>query len=507
MPDGRDGAGSGGILAPMPSLVAGFVVFVTSAAVLVLEILAARMLAPYVGVTLETYTGIIGTVLAGISLGSWYGGKLADRVDPRLLLGPIVLLGGALALAAVPVVTVFGGALAGTGGPLAIVVLSAVGFFAPAAVLSAVTPTVVKLQLADLEETGRVVGRLSALGTAGAILGTFATGFLLVAAWPTRPIVFGVGVLLVLGGLVLWWWLAPSRAGFPAGLVVLAVIAGALTVLLAGPCDYESAYFCARVDVAEDRDTGRVLVLDRLRHSYVDLEDDRYLGFGYTQVFADVIDATAVAGQPIDALHIGGGGFTMPRYLAADRPGSESLVLELDPMLVTIARDELGLDTGPGLRVETGDARLGVAAQPPGRWDVVIGDAFGGLAVPWHLTTVEFTQDVKATLRPGGTYMLNVIDYPPMAFARAEAATLASVFEHVALVAPPRRVLGAQGGNLVLVASDAPIEAARLEAVIAARDGEEVVVTGEDYAAFAGDAQVLVDDHAPVDQLLTPRAQ
>ncbi|HVM00419.1 MAG TPA: fused MFS/spermidine synthase [Egibacteraceae bacterium] len=491
----------------MPAFAAGLVVFATSAAVLVLEILAARLLAPYVGVTLQTYTGIIGTVLAGIAVGSWYGGRLADRVDPRRLLGPMVLIGGVLALAAVPAVTFFGSALAGGGGPLVIIILSLAGFFAPAAVLSAVTPTVVKLQLASLDETGEVVGRLSALGTAGAIFGTFATGFLLVAAWPSRPIVVGLGGLLVLGGLGLWWWLAPQREQFPAPLVMLAVVAGGLALLLPSPCDFESAYFCARVDAAEDRDSGRVLVLDRLRHSYVDLDDPRHLGFGYTQVFADVIDASTAPREPVAALHIGGGGFSMPRYLAAERPGSDSLVLELDPMLVAVARNELGLQTGPDLRVETGDARLGVAAQPAARWDVVIGDAFGGLAVPWHLTTAEFVHDVRATLRPGGVYMINVIDFPPSRFARAEAATLAAVFDHVALVAPLRRILGAEGGNFVLVGSDAPIDAEAIRREIDARGGDEEVVTGSRYEEFVGSARVLTDDHAPVDQLLTPHPQ
>lgn len=496
-----------GILAAMPSFAAGFTVFTTSAAVLVLEILAARLLAPYVGVTLETYTAIIGTVLAGIALGSWYGGTLADRRDPRMLLGPMVLLGGVLALLALPAVSFFGAALAGGGGPFITLTLSVVGFFAPAAVLSAVTPTVVKLQLANLDETGQVVGRLSALGTAGALFGTFVTGFLLVAAWPSRPIVLALGALLVLGGTVLWSWLPLRREGLPSALIVLALLAGGMTVLAHVPCDYESAYFCARVDAADDRDQGRVLVLDQLRHSYVDLDDPSYLGFDYTQVFADVIDAAMPDDEPIDVLHIGGGGFSMPRYLAAVRPGSRSLVLELDPMLVQIAEEELALVTGPDLQVATGDARLGVARQPPDRWDAVIGDAFGGLAVPWHLTTVEFIQDVKTTMRPDGVYMLNVIDYPPMGFARAEAATLAAVFDHVAVVAPPRRLLAAAGGNVILVASDAPIDREALQAVIDERDGDEDVATGKDYERYVGDAQVLVDDHAPVDQLLTPYPQ
>src|SRR5687767_12119741 len=156
----------------MPPLAAGALVFFASAAVLVLEILAGRLLAPYVGVTLETYSGIIGVVLAGIALGTWLGGMAADRVDPNRLLGPLLVWGGGLALLSVPAISWLGPASV-NGGPEQIVTLAAVGFFGPAAVLSAIAPTVVKLQLADLHVTGSVVGRLSALGTAGAIAGTF----------------------------------------------------------------------------------------------------------------------------------------------------------------------------------------------------------------------------------------------------------------------------------------------------------------------------------------------
>ena len=176
--------------------VLGLIVFCASAAVLVLEILAARLLAPYVGVTLETYTGIIGTVLAGIALGAWYGGRLADRFEPRRLLGPMLLLGGVLALVIVPVTTLLGAARTATGaggGPVVIGLLTMAGFFAPAAVLSAVTPTVVKVQLRDLAVTGRVVGQLSAIGTTGAIFGTFVTGFILAFVW--APIGAGINTL------------------------------------------------------------------------------------------------------------------------------------------------------------------------------------------------------------------------------------------------------------------------------------------------------------------------
>src|SRR5919106_4234165 len=120
----------------MPTWLAGAVVFFTSGAVLVLEILAGRLLAPYVGVRLETYTAIIGTVLAGIALGTWLGGHLADRVDPRRLVGPMMVAGGGLSVLSVPLVRAYGTPSIAQAD--AIVVLAMVGFFAPAAVLSAV---------------------------------------------------------------------------------------------------------------------------------------------------------------------------------------------------------------------------------------------------------------------------------------------------------------------------------------------------------------------------------
>ncbi len=178
-------------------------------------------------------------------------------------------------------------------------------------------------------------------------------------------------------------------------------------------------------------------------------------------------------------------------------------MLELDPGIVRIARRDLGLRTGPHLRVRVGDARVGVRRRPDDSYDLVVGDAFGGLAVPWHLTTVEFLSQVRRTLRPDGVYLLNLIDYPPLGFARAEVATLRRVFGHVAVVAPAAQLRGRLGGNFVLVASDAPIDVTRIERAGTARGGDEQVLSGAALDRFAGRAKVLTDDYAPVDQLLT----
>jgi spermidine synthase len=491
----------------MPTWLASGVVFFTSGAVLVLEILAGRLLAPYVGVRLETYTAVIGVVLAGISLGTWLGGRLADRVDPRKTLGPLMVAGGALAMLSPAAVRAAGHPGVGTADD--IIGLAVIGFFLPAAVLSAVSPTVVKLQLRDLDVTGSVVGRLSAVGTAGAIVGTFVAGFVLVAAAATTTVIVAVGASLVIAGLALWVGLARPRPSGTALTVALAISlgAGGLAAASDGPCDVETRYHCARVIPDPDRPGGRSLWLDILRHSYVDLHDPKHLEARYSKVFADLIAGTrppAVAGgeRPLDAVHVGGGGFTMPRYLTATYPGSDHLVLEIDPGLVDLARDELGLVTGPRLRVEVGDARLLMRRLPSASQDFVLGDAFGDLAVPWHLTTREFLTDVHRLVRPGGVYLLNLIDNPPLRFTRAQLATMAAVFDHVTVVAPPPYLAGDKGGNYVLAASDAPFDAVRLQALIQARSGEEQVLTDAGALEFAADGKILTDDYAPVDQWL-----
>jgi spermidine synthase len=478
-------------------------VFATSAAVLVIEILAARLLAPYVGVTLETYTAIIGVVLAGISLGAWVGGRLADRGDPRRLLGPAVMLGGALALTTVPVVRFAGGGLP-PGQTTTTIMLALLGFFPSATVLSAVAPMVVKVQLATLAQAGTVVGRLSAIGTAGAIVGTFVTGFVLVSAFPTPPVLVGVGGALLLGGLAIALTLGAGGEQPLAAIAVLGLLGGGITTVADSPCQVETAYHCAAV-VQLAPCEGRTLYLDTLRHSCVHLDDPTRLDFSYMQLFSDVITATAPDDAPLDALHVGGGGFSLPRYLRAKRPGSTSLVLELDGRLVEIAEDDLGLETGPDLRVEVGDARTALYEQPDDAYDLVIGDAFGGLAVPWHLTTREIVEEIRRTLRPGGIYAVNIIDYPPLGFARAEAATLRAVFSHVAVIAPQRRLDGEEGGNFVLVVSDEPLPLDAIARSNAERGDDDTVATGVDLDAFIGGAMVLTDDYAPVDQLLTAR--
>lgn len=479
----------------LPFRLAALLVFLTNGAVLVLEIVGIRLVAPYVGVTLQTSTGVIGVALAAIAYGVWFGGWLADRVDPRRLIAPALLLGAAATAMVLPVVRWSGEWLRGASAS-GVVLLAALTLLVPAALLSAVTPMVVKLQLADVAETGTVVGRLSGIGTLGAITATFGTGFVLVAALPSTVIVLGLAGLIAVAGLALAAYLSRTAATVAA---VIGFCGTGLTVSAPNPCDTETAYHCARVTADEARAGGRTLWLNSARHSYVDLTDPTYLEFSYAQTLGSLIDVAAPAGEPLPTLHLGGGGLTMPGYLEATRPGSPSRVLEVDGALLEL--DAARLRVPAGMQRWVGDARVGVGLEPAGRWGLVIGDAFGHLAVPWHLTTREMVAEVRRVLRPGGVYALNVIDRPRGRFARAEAATLAAVFAHTAVVSRPDALTGGQGGpaNFVLLASDAPLPLEALRESLAARGNDVSIMDGRE---FAGDARPLRDDHAPVDQLL-----
>jgi spermidine synthase len=484
------------VSAPLHPRLAGALVFYASGAVLVLEIVGLRLVGPYVGVTLQTSSAVIGVALAAIAYGAWTGGWLADRLDPRRLIGPALLAAAVTTAITVPVVRWAGELLRGTDA-VNVVLLALLALFLPAALLSAVTPMVIKLQLDDLRVTGRVVGRLSSIGTLGAITATLATGFVLVRALPTSTIV------LVLAGLtaLLGTWLSVrygmwiSRRGRTA-LAVAGLGAAGLAAVAPTPCDVETAYHCAEVTVDPARPDGRVLWLNSARHSYVDLADPTYLEFAYAQWIAAAVSALS---PPLDVLHLGGGGFTLPMYYAAVG-ARDQVVLELDPGLVELDRVKLGLRVGPSLRVHTGDGRALLTRQPLGSRDLLIGDAFGHLVVPWHLATVELTRDVRRVLRPGGVYALNLIDGPARRFARAEVATVAAVFRHVVVISRTAALDGKQTANFVVIASDAPLPVADIAARVAAVAEPGTVVDGR---TWAGGARVLTDDRSPVDQLLS----
>jgi MFS family permease len=489
-----------------------FLAFLASAAVLTLELLSLRLVAPYVGLTIQASSAVIGMALGGIAAGAWLGGQLADAREPRLLLGPLFLLAGGLTMVMLPLVRLLGESI-GSANAAVVLLMAMVAVFLPSAALSAVPPLVVKQMLADLRLTGSTVGRVSAAGTVGGLAATFVTGFLLVTYFPVRGLVLTIaGILLVVGAVLTVrnrpGSRSPRRPTTAPVLIILALAIGGLSLAGTRRCDVETAYHCARILDASPPAGAQTLHLDTLSHSYVNQADPTDLRFAYIRAMAAISNALAPPGAPITALHIGGGGATMPRYLAATRPGTDSTVLEVDRGVVNLDKERLGLRTSDKLKVRVIDGRVGLHQSPSDTDDLVIGDAFGGVSVPWHLTTVETAREIQRVLRPGGIYAVNVIDFPPNRFARSEFATLASTFANVGVLAAPSTLANQTGGNFVLVASDAPLPVAGIQAGLRNHPQGWQMITGSDALSWsrAGKAPlVLRDDYAPVDQIVTPQ--
>jgi spermidine synthase len=486
------------------------IVFVSSGCIMILELVAGRIVAPYVGVSLYTWTSIIGVVLAGISLGNYLGGRLADRWASLRFLGVIFILGGlaSFGILAVDRLSLF----TPDAWPivLRILALTSVLFFIPCLVLGMVSPVVAKLAVRDLARTGRTVGQIYAAGSVGSIAGTFATGFLLISWFGTHAITWGVAlVLLVLGLLFLLgdrWQLTLFVAPILVGASLFAVHRG----WLRGPCTRETNYFCIRVHEKErDGEPVRVLTLDRLVHSYTSLSDPTELVYGYEQMYAEVTAYRAQNDRHLRALFIGGGGYTFPRYMEAVYPDSDIQVVEIDPGVTQVAHDMLGLARDTRIVTFNQDARLFLQREPTQAYDLILGDAFNDFSVPYHLTTKEFNDRVHAWLEEDGLYVVNIIDGPRADFLRAYAHTLRQTFRYVYVAPTIDSWRQSPRSTFVLIGSDAPLDQALL-ATVDAGDGDPLLarqMLGQDEIAgllAQGRVVTLTNQYAPVDQMLAP---
>jgi spermidine synthase len=249
-----------------------------------------------------------------------------------------------------------------------------------------------------------------------------------------------------------------------------------------------------------DRDGSWMLLVDGTPQSHVDLVDPTHLEFEYVRRMGHVLDLAGGPGAPLDVIHLGGGALTLPRFVAVTRPGSRQRVVEIDQPLTDLVREHLPLPRGARIRVRADDARVGLAALHTDSADVVVCDVFAGARTPAHLTSTEFAAEAHRVLRPGGVYAANVADGPPLRFARAQVATLRSVFRHVCLLAEPGILRGRRFGNLVAVASDAELPIAEFLRRCARDPMPSRVVHDEDLQRFAGTARPVRD----VDAVASP---
>jgi spermidine synthase len=249
-----------------------------------------------------------------------------------------------------------------------------------------------------------------------------------------------------------------------------------------------------------DRPRAWTLLVDGIPQSHVDLDDPQYLEFEYVRRIGHLIDLAAPAGQPLRVLHLGGGGLTLARYVAATRPGSSQLVAEADAALVELVRQWLPLGPRgrrPGrVRIRAGDARATAEQLPPGSYDVVIADLFAGGRTPAHVTSAEFTAAAARVLSPAGSYAANIGDTAPLGYARAQVATVRSVFPHACLIADPAVLRGRRFGNLVLAAARRGLPAADLTRRAAADPFPGRLLQGAELDRFTAGAKPVTDARA-----------
>jgi SAM-dependent methyltransferase len=243
-----------------------------------------------------------------------------------------------------------------------------------------------------------------------------------------------------------------------------------------------------------DRSGAWTLYLHGAPQSHVDLGDPTWLEFEYVRRLGHVVDLIADAGKPLRVLHLGGGGLTLARYVAATRPRSRQQVAELDGGLVEFVRRELPLEKNWQIRVRIGDAREVAAKAPDAAFDLVVVDVFADSRVPAHLTSVEFVTEAARTLAPGGVYAVNLADGGRLDFVRSQVATVRSVFPNLLLIADPAVLRGRRFGNVVLVASHGELPSlAALSRLTASDPFPGRVEHGATLADFPGGAAVVRD--------------
>jgi len=480
-----------------------------SGASLVVEIVAGRMLAPYVGMSLYTWTAIIAVVLSGFSVGHWWGGHVAERPAGRALAmtGWVMLAAAVSTAGALLLLRLIGGpVLAAVEHPVwAIVTLTAGVFFLPS--LFAGVPAPVLAQIAVMKQqtrSGRSLGAMFAAGALGAIAGTLLAGFVFIPWLGTALTLAIVTLIYLLAAALLLWLARPS--GHPVMALAVSVLAiglGAGSLTRLSGCTTESQYFCIRVlDVsAQPGSPVRRLVLDHLSHGTSARDLPRVMFSEFTAMF-DAIARGRMEPGPFSAFFIGGGTYSVPRAWA-DRNTGPITVAEIDPEVTRTAVRDFWLEPQT-ITILDEDARVALRKRPDQHYDVIVGDAFGDIAVPPHLITREFFSLVRARLSQDGVFLMNVVDFPERLEAlSAIASTLQSVFDSVEIWTEESLPTPGEQRVFVLVAAGRPTAFSVI--TTASPEPTRFAAMAQSFTdRLVGRASpaILTDDYAPIDRLL-----
>jgi spermidine synthase len=517
------------------------VVFACGAALMALEMVAARVLAPALGNSIFVWGSVISSVMVALSLGYWLGGQIADRFGASRTLAPVIAGAGLLTTLAPLVAKAVLPWAAGLGPRAGSLAASALIFFAPSLLMAMVTPLGIRLAASKgLAHIGRSAGALSAISTGGSILGTVGTSFWLIPLLSLEPLIVSIGFTLIGTALYLpVFHQAEASAGatekdrptaervarwaLPVTLA-LAVAGGALgvwvLVRIAPPPAVnefgEQVLFRAdtqyhRITVTEG-DGARHLRFDASHQSAIDLAD----GLTSRVRYPDYLQlAMAVKPDAKRVLVIGLGGGAVTKRFWHDYPDVRVDSVEIDPVVVDVARKYFGLPEDPRLRVFTQDGRRFVQTSKD-TYDIVVIDAYYADALPFHLTTQEFYREVKARLAPDGVVAMNVIS----SLEGDDSKLFRSIYRTAGTVwsrqwvfrvnlgdeAPPTQLM-----NIALLATDADLSTAALLGNIRGRIGGRSQVPGlaemvDDLyleAVPLADVPLMTDAYAPTDSLIS----
>ena len=509
------------------------IVFVCGAALMGLELVAARVLAPFLGNSIYVWGSVISVVMIALSLGYWLGGIVADSWGPRRTLPPVIA-GAGLATVVAPVIAAAVLPTCADLGPrLGSLAAAGLVFFAPALLLAMVSPLGVRMA-ADrgMSHLGRSTGSLYAVSTAGSIAGTLATSFWLIPLMSIEPLIVSTGFALCATSLLALGLPGPAeeilvatrpRRASALGAVVLVttgVLVGGLVLWRVAPApaqneNGETVLFRTdtqyhRITVTEDAET-RHLRFDRSHQSAIDLSDPYESKIAYPD-YMHLALAIKPDAKRVLVLGLGGGAIT--KRFWRDYPEMSIDSVEIDQEVVDVARRYFWLPRDPRLEVYAEDARRYVQ-KTDRTYDVVIVDAYYADALPYHLTTAEFLGEVKARMTPDGVLAYNVVsavEGPGSKLFRSLHRTTASVWDNLWAFS-----IGHGEGadlrlrtNTIVLASDASVAPADLDRRIrSALDGR---VSIEGFETFAddlyttpipfADVPLLTDSHAPTDALI-----
>lgn len=510
-------------------LIPSVTVFISSFCIMVLELVASRLIARHLGSSLYTWTAVIGVVLAGITIGNYTGGRLADRFQARKTLATLFILSSAACVIIVILNNTVGDWiwLWRLSWPARTFVHVSLVFLLPSILLGAISPVVAKIALDQGLATGRTVGDIYAFGAAGSIAGTFATGYYLIAMMGTTAIIWTVGAALLLIGLlycVRFWPLHIWTVLFIAALT-LAVAplqwcqkAGAAILLREKPdprvlYEDESQYCYIAVRQLSTSPDRREFMQDKLRHSEIIMGDINDLRYFHTIIFAGITRQLSQNKEKLSVMHIGGGGYVLPQYIEKNWPGSRNDVVEIDPAVTEAAMQAFGLERDSPINSFTMDARNYVdellEKQRKGeeipRYDFIYEDAFNDYSVPYQLVTKEFHDKIFNILTDNGVYMINMIDvYDSGLFIGAYINTLEKTFPYVYALAETvaHKFIRI---TFSIIASKTELD---LPTIIQKqlKNTKLSYLTKSDINTLKQKSSeiVLTDDYAPVENLLAP---